>query len=114
MLSGKGTGGRLGWVGALIGALLLLLLLQQSAQMDALKFQVAMLKREVDYLQENVKTLKAKTDNLSAFQESSARTIGELNDTELRREMAYCRMFPQTNLNCKWLLAMAAGQDIVK
>jgi hypothetical protein len=98
---------------ALIGVLLLVLIFQQGSQVRTLKFQVAMLKDEMDYLQEHYKTLKLKTDNLAAFQESSARIIGDLNDRELRREIASCRMFPQAK-NCKELLALYADQDTAK
>jgi len=89
---------------ALIGAMALLLVFQQGESIRLLKIDVSILQGELNRFQNELDTVQTETRNLKSREEYDRSWVDARIEDELKRQRAYCQMFPQTK-NCKDFLA---------
>ena len=98
---------------AAFGVLLLLLVFQQGASISSLRLEVSMLRGQMGRLQSDFSAIRTETKRLTSLEELDRSMINTVYDGELKKSLAYCRMFPQAK-NCRELLTMFSGQNAAK
>jgi len=83
--------------------MLLVVVFQQGQSIATLKSQVSVLKLEVDQMQEQHTSVKL--SDLSHKVEFLQTQVSGIFDSQLKRDLAYCKTFPHAK-NCPELLAM--------